>query len=50
LKRAGVEVIHILNMELGKHKARALEQLLPRKFFGFDWDYVGRRIDPDVPF
>src|SRR5215467_622447 len=51
LKRAGIEVIHILNMELGRHKARALVQLLPISFFGFDWDYEGNRPYPDgIPF
>ena len=51
LKRAGIEVIHILNMELAKHKARALVQLLPISFFGFDWEYEGYRLYPDgIPF
>jgi hypothetical protein len=49
LRRAGVDVIHILNLELTKHKARALMELLPRQFFGNDWNYEGRK--PDViPF
>jgi hypothetical protein len=43
LKRAGVEVIHILNLEIAKHRARALVKLLPRQFFGFDWNYEGKR-------
>lgn len=49
LRRAGVDVIHILNIEIARHKARALIQLLPRSFFGFDWDYEGQ--PPDIlPF
>jgi hypothetical protein len=49
LRRAGVDVIHITNWELGTHKAHALTQLLPRQFFGFDWNYEGER--PDIiPF
>jgi hypothetical protein len=43
LRRAGVDVIHILNLELQRHKGRALIELLPPRFFGFDWDYEGRR-------
>ena len=43
LRRAGVDVIHILNLELEKHKARALDQLLPTKFFGVGWDFEGQR-------
>jgi hypothetical protein len=43
LRRAGVDVIHILNLELAKHKARALAELLPRQLFGFDWSYEGER-------
>jgi Protein of unknown function (DUF559) len=52
LKRAGVEVIHIMNMEIAKHKANALVQLLPRKFFGYDWNYEGNRLYPggEIPF
>jgi hypothetical protein len=52
LKRAGVEVIHIMNMEIAKHRAHALVQLLPRKFFGYDWNYEGNRPWPggDIPF
>ena len=34
LRRAGVDVIHILNMELERHRERALRQLLPREFWG----------------
>lgn len=41
LRRAGVDVIHILNFELAKHKARALAELLPAKFFGHGWDFPG---------
>jgi len=47
LRRAGVDVIHITNFELAKHKARALVELLPRQFFGFDWNYEGQQ---PVPF
>jgi hypothetical protein len=52
LKRAGVEVIHIMNTEIARHKAHALVQLLPRKFFGYDWNYEGKRPYPggDIPF
>jgi hypothetical protein len=49
LRRAGVDVIHILNMELARHKARALVQLLPHRFFGRDWDYEGER-PGEIPF
>jgi hypothetical protein len=42
LKWAGVDVIHILNTEIARHKANALIQLLPRQFFGFDWAYEGK--------
>jgi len=49
LRRAGVDVIHILNLEIAKHKARALVNLLPAQFFGHDWSYEGER--PDIiPF
>jgi hypothetical protein len=34
LRRAGVDVVHILNMELEKHRGRALTQLLPYVFWG----------------
>jgi hypothetical protein len=43
LRRAGVDVIHITNFEIAKHKARALIELLPRQFFGLDWSYEGHR-------
>ena len=49
LRRAGVDVIHILNLEIERHKARALAELLPREFFGFGWDYEGERPEP-IPF
>ena len=49
LRRAGVDVIHIMNLEIARHKAGALWHLLPRKFFGFDWSYEGER--PEIiPF
>ncbi len=49
LRRAGVDVIHITNFEIAKHKARALIELLPRQFFGLDWSYEGQK--PDIiPF
>jgi hypothetical protein len=50
LRRAGVDVIHITNFEIAKHKGTALVRLLPRRFFGYDWDYPGERPDLDVPF
>jgi hypothetical protein len=50
LRRAGVDVIHILNLELTKHKARALRELLPRQFFGHDWDYEGVKPERTFPF
>jgi hypothetical protein len=50
LRRAGVDVIHIMNFEIAKHKARALIELLPREFFGFDWNYQGERPLFDIPF
>jgi hypothetical protein len=50
LKKAGVTVIHILNMELMKHKSLALLKLLPRYFFGFDWDYKSERPEFEIPF
>ena len=43
LRRAGVDVIHIMNLELEKHKGRALHELIPPKFFGREWDYDGER-------
>jgi hypothetical protein len=43
LRRAGVDVIHILNVELARHKARALANLLPLQFFGHNWNYEGER-------
>lgn len=43
LRRAGVDVIHIMNLEIARHKAGALWHLLPRKFFGFDWSYEGEK-------
>jgi hypothetical protein len=49
LRRAGVEVIHILNLELAKHKAHALVQLLPAQFFGFNWNYEGKRPEYEGP-
>jgi hypothetical protein len=48
LRRAGVDVIHILNLELLRHKTRALVQLLPHQFFGLGWDYEGEI--PSLPF
>jgi hypothetical protein len=49
LRRAGVDVIHILNLELARYKARALTDLLSRRFFGSGWDYEGSK--PEVnPF
>jgi hypothetical protein len=49
LRRAGVDVVHILNVEVAKHKGRALDRLLPRQMFGYDWDYAGQR--PEIiPF
>jgi hypothetical protein len=45
LRRAGVDVIRILN-----HKARALDQLLPAKFFGHGWDFEGESPIWDIPF
>jgi hypothetical protein len=49
LRKAGVDVIHITNWEIETHKARALVKLLPKQFFGFDWNYRGLR--PDIiPF
>jgi hypothetical protein len=48
LRRAGVDVIHIMNLEIAKHKTRALIELLPRQFFGHDWSYEGWR--PVIPF
>jgi hypothetical protein len=49
LRGAGVQVIHILNVELAKHRGRALQKLLPARFFGHGWDFEGER--PDViPF
>jgi hypothetical protein len=48
LRRAGVDVIHILNLELAKYKARALIELLPPQFFGHHWDYEG--VKPERPF
>jgi len=49
LRRAGVDVIHILNLELDKHRGRALLQLLPDRFFGYSWDYEGQR-PYEIPF
>jgi hypothetical protein len=49
LRRAGVDVIHIMNLELEKFRMRALSDLLPRRFFGFDWNFEGH--PPDwIPF
>jgi hypothetical protein len=49
LQNAGLNVIHILNVELAKHRGRALQKLLPQKFFGHSWDFEGQR--PDIiPF
>jgi hypothetical protein len=39
-----------LNMELMKHKSLALLKLLPRYFFGFDWDYKSERPEFEIPF
>jgi hypothetical protein len=50
LRRAGVDVIHITNFELAKHKARALVELLPRQFFGLDWNYEGEQPVPFLKF
>jgi len=41
LRNAGVEVIHILNVELARHKARTLDKLLPDKFFGHGFEFEG---------
>jgi hypothetical protein len=43
LRQAGVDVIHILNLELQRHRGRALAELLSPRFFGFGWNYEGRR-------
>ena len=37
--KAMVDVTHIMNLEIAKHKARALLKLIPLQFFGYDWDY-----------
>jgi hypothetical protein len=34
LRRAGVDVIHVLNTEIEQHRARALTALLPEQFWG----------------
>jgi hypothetical protein len=31
----------MMNLEIAKHKARALIELLPRQFFGYGWSYEG---------
>jgi hypothetical protein len=41
--RAVDRSFHITNFELAKHEGRALGQLFPRQFFGFDWNYEGAR-------
>jgi hypothetical protein len=46
LRRAGVDVIHILNFELEKHRMHALRELLPAKFLGYEWDFEGMRPSP----
>jgi hypothetical protein len=43
LRRAGVDVIHIMNLELTRYKARALIELLPQQFFGQGWAYQGSK-------
>jgi hypothetical protein len=43
LRKAGVDVKHILNMEIMKYKGRALLELLPRYLFGFEWNYKSER-------
>jgi very-short-patch-repair endonuclease len=54
LRRAGVDVIHILNLELERHKGRALDELLPAKFFGHGWNFEGFKphfdLDDGIPF
>jgi hypothetical protein len=50
LRRAGVDVIHIMNTELHKYKARALNELLPAKFFGDGWDFEGVPPSAGIPF
>jgi hypothetical protein len=50
LKKAGVTVIHILNIELMKHQSLALLKSLPRYFFGFDWNYKSERPEFEIPF
>jgi hypothetical protein len=50
LRKAGIEPIHILNVELAKHRGRALQALLHRKFFGHGWDFDGKRPATEIPF
>jgi hypothetical protein len=50
LRRAGIEPIHFLNFELAQHRGRALQELLPSKFFGHGWDFEGERPTADIPF
>ena len=37
LRRAGVDVVHILNLGIEKYRGTALLELLPPQFFGYDW-------------
>ena len=43
LRRAGVDVIHITNWEIQKHRGLALVRLLPPQFFGLGWSHEGER-------
>jgi hypothetical protein len=52
---AGMDMIHFLNREIMDDKASALLTYLPRKFFGFDWDYPSTRPhfeeeEEEIPF
>jgi hypothetical protein len=52
LRRAGIDVIHILNVEIEKHGEDAVGLLLPRSFLGNPYNAWSRPygFDGDIPF
>jgi hypothetical protein len=49
LRRGGVDVIHILNVEIARHGGRALRRLLPYKFWGSPAEKIHTPFD-GIPF
>jgi hypothetical protein len=49
LRNDGLELFHFPNGDIMQHRARALLAFLPRRFFGFDWNYPSNVPDWELP-